>query len=151
MIAHHSTSFDELASIVEEGPEPRTIINVLDIPLVDGIPPEYGLAAERQAINGTRRMIGATGNGFSNEDFTWALAATRGATHMRHLDANGLCTYLYVSDLKLWFVGRYKKDKNRRDRMASWEPFRQVNPSTWDPNTDEMEWEMIILGPEDRL
>lgn len=81
----------------------------------------------------------------------WALAGTRGAETVQHIDAGGCATAIHVlSGRKLWIVGIPEDGADftnsshmfqQRDDDGSWDCMLQAG----------VKWEAMVLGPGDTL
>lgn len=124
------------------------ILNVLDLPLVAGIPPPSTIASHLPAWRDT------TSNNtfekgveiYDTEHTSWALVATTDAFHKWHLDAEGFATWIeVVSGCKWWTVAVAPS----HDDMARLDQFD--SPFSLELGKREWRYESVLLPAGARL
>ena len=89
----------------------------------------------------------------------WALCATTGAYHKSHCDCHGHGTYISPdSGIKIWFIGVPKRKLVSNQPLDSrlYDDFANINLFVQDyslekTNTENWDWEVVILKPGMRL
>lgn len=89
------------------------------------------------------------------DDLHWGLAATSGALHWTHIDAEGLCTFIDVLiGCKLWLLARPKAVTENGD--FDYKEFSNIQLFSEgykfeEPNADRWDIEAVVLLPGSRL
>jgi hypothetical protein len=90
------------------------VLNVLDLPLPDGLNPDEQLASDILAWKATMNTSFCKKTvQFPLHDWRWGLAATTSAQHVWHMDADGVCTSIEVKAGSKWWVVAKQKAENK--------------------------------------
>lgn len=121
------------------------ILNALDFPLASGPPPQSAFATDVRAWDFTLDMplAGRTVE-YPRHHMRWGLAATKGAQHTWHVDAEGMATYIQPkTGSKYWVVARPKA--SRKDAICLTDDSVVADVSA--PNQEYWDIEGILLIP----
>lgn len=126
-----------MAQVFAHSQNPRAshILNVLDLPGVDGPTADSKLASESTAW---WKVTGTPGNEmgyehFPVEDTRWSLVGLKRALHRWHVDAEGLATWVQpMCGMKWWLLAR-RKDGSPFSRNQFWVEMDpdKLNCSEW--------------------
>jgi len=140
----------------EDGP----ILNALSFPKsLSGMDPS-AFSSEVEAWELTERMKFCPVEArFPVGDMRWGLAATRGARHWMHIDADGLGTFLDTkAGTKLWILFGHCTGGDRHmfgstDIYLGGFDTNGINEGLWSRSVDDQSWraEAVYLTPGTRL
>lgn len=124
------------------------VVNALDFPMPSASHPPTAIASDLAAFHSTvdLPLCGRT-IPFPAIDCRWGLAATDGAFHFWHTDANGFGTYIDTqAGYKWWVIARPKDPSTASNISFFMETFRLVGA-----NDNTCILEAILLTPGSRL
>jgi hypothetical protein len=122
------------------------VLNVLDLPLPDGPNPDERLASDIAAWKATMNAPFCKKKvQFPLHESRWGLAVTRGAQHMWHTDADGVCTSIEVKAGSKWWVVARQQGENKDFVDLVHKENWHFEPTS--ANEDLWETEAILLLP----
>lgn len=137
-------------------PSRAKILNALSFPMgeADLKPDKY--SSELIAWGATKELpYCKTTQHLPGDDLRWGLAATSGALHWTHIDAEGFCTFIDVlTGSKLWLLARPKA--TTASGGLDYKQFSNIHLFSdgykfEEPNTEKWDIEAVVLRPGSRL
>ena len=145
-IRHRKRSLKDLLS--HANMENGRVLNALDFKIVTSPSPDDRIASDAFVWNNTQGMlIFDQDYDYPIKEFRWGLAATKGAQHAWHVDADGVATAVIIKTGGKWWVTASPK---HRGLSGDCYTLTEKSTTQYDPSFGDMEnWnlEAIHLRP----